>query len=289
MSRTPALLEPARRRRTAAYAAGPTLDHALEAGHRLAAHGLASTIGYTAMAGQSARSVADEHLTAFERLASQRFDCYVSVKLSALDFDAGLFAELAATAARTGRALHLDALAPETVDMTWRLLQSAPPAAQLGVALPGCWARSPDDASLAVRRGLRVRVVKGQWADGAGTAVDPAEGFLQVVDRLRGHRAGVAVATHDDGLLAASLQRLTAAGTPCSAELFFGLPFRAPAEIALRLGVPIRVYVPYGRAAAPYAVAGLRHDPAVARWLIQDLLLGKEKMWRSIRRSSVPV
>ena len=288
MSWTPALLEPARRRRTAAYAAGPTLEHALEAGRRLAAHGLASTIGYTATAAESARSVADAHLTAFERLAREQFECYVSVKLSALDFDARLFDELVAAARRTGRALHLDALAPETVDMTWRLLQDAPRAARLGVALPGRWARSVDDASLAVRRGLRVRVVKGQWATGASGTVDPAKGFVQVVDRLRGHRAGVAVATHDAGLLARSLQRLTAASTPCWAELLFGLPFRAPAEAALRLGVPIRIYVPYGRSAAPYGVAELRHDPAVARWLIQDLLLGKEKMWRSIRRSSVP-
>jgi proline dehydrogenase len=288
MTRTPRLLEPVRRRRTAAYAAGPALEQALDAARRLAAQGLASTIGYTAMAGQTARSVADEHLAAFERLAGEEFDCYVSVKLSALNFDAGLFAELAAAAATTGRALHLDALGPETVDITWGLLQGAPREAQLGVALPGRWARSPDDASRAVRRGLRVRVVKGQWADGLGTAVDPAEGFLRVVDRLRGDAAGVAVATHDAGLLAESLRRLTAASTPCWAELFFGLPFRAPARTAVSLGVPIRVYVPYGRAAAPYGAADLRHHAAVARWLIQDLVLGKEKMWRSIRRSSVP-
>ena len=39
---------------------------------------------------------------------------------------------------------------------------------------------------------------------------------------------GVAVATHDAGLLAESLRRLIASGTPCSAELFLGLPFRRP-------------------------------------------------------------
>jgi proline dehydrogenase len=282
-------LEPLRRRRAAAYAAGPGLDQAVQAGRRLADHGIASTIGYTAAPGESAGSVAAMHRAAFERLAGEPFDCYVSVKLSALDFDARLFAELAATAARTGRALHLDALAPDTVDATWRLVQIAPRMAQLGVALPGRWARSPDDATRAVRRGLRVRVVKGQWEGGAGNGVDPAEGFVRVIDRLRGHRAGVAVATHDAGLLAESLQRLIAAHTPCWAELLLGLPFRVPAAIARRLGVPIRIYVPYGRAAAPYGVADVRRNPAVARWLIEDLVLGKEKMWRSVRRSSVPV
>lgn len=283
-----AWLEPLRRRRAAAYAAGPGLEQALQAGRLLAGHGIASTIGYTAQPGESAHSVAAVHLAAFERLAGEEFDCYVSVKMSALDFDAALFAVLAAAAARTGRALHLDALAPETVDATWRLLESAPRSAQLGTALPGCWARSPEDASRAARLGLQVRVVKGQWTDGLPAAVTPAEGFLRVVDQLRGHRAGVGVATHDVGLLAESLQRLIAAATPCWAELFFGLPFRAPAATARRLGVPIRIYVPYGRAAAPYGVTDVRRNPAAARWLIEDLVLGEEKTWRSIRRSRVP-
>lgn len=283
-----AWLEPLRRRRAAAYAAGPGLEHALQACRRLAGHGIASTLGYTAQPGESAHSVAAVHLAAFERLAGEDLDCYVSVKMSALDFDAALFAVLAAAAARTGRALHLDALAPETVDATWRLLETAPRSARLGTALPGCWARSPEDASRAVRLGLQVRLVKGQWRAGMATVADPAEGCLRVVDRLRGHRGGVAVATHDVGLLEESLRRLTVAGAPCWAELFLGLPFRAPAATARRLGVPIRIYVPYGRAATPYGVADLRRNPAVARWLIEDLVLGEEKAWRSIRRSSVP-
>jgi proline dehydrogenase len=287
MSRSPAL-EVLRARRAAAYGAGPALEQALEAGRRLADHGLASTIGYTAAPGEPARAVADAHLAAFERLAGEDFDCYVSVKLSALDFDVSLFNELAAGAAKSGRALHTDALAPETANATWRLLQGASSSAQLGTALPGRWARSAEDASLAARLGLRVRVVKGQWPDGTRARVDPAQGFLRVVDRLRGHPPGVGVGTHDSRLLAESLHRLTTAGTPCSAELFLGLPFRAPAATARRFGVPIRIYVPYGRAAAPYGLGDLHRNPAAARWLIEDLLLGKEKMWRSIRRSCAP-
>ncbi len=82
------------------------------------------------------------HLDAFERLAAQGIDGHVSVKLSALDFDPELFAELDAAAARSGRPLHVDALAPETVDATWLLLQGAPRAGEVGIALPGRWTRS---------------------------------------------------------------------------------------------------------------------------------------------------
>jgi proline dehydrogenase len=188
-----------------------------------------------------------------------------------------VFAELAAAAARSRRR-HTDALGPETVDATWRLVRAAGP---VGITLPAGWLRSVADAALAMRLDLPVRVVNGQWPG----AADPAAGFLRVVDRLRGHRAGVGVATHDVALLAAALRRPTAAGTPCDPELFLGLPFRGPAATARRLGVPVRVYVPYGCAAAPYAVADVRGNPAVAWWLIQDLLLGKDKTWRSLRRA----
>jgi proline dehydrogenase len=277
------LTVPLRQRRASAYGAGPTLDAALALCRRLARERLACTLGYTAMPGESARSVAEAHLAAFERLSGAGLDAHVSVKLSTLEFEPGLFAELDAAAAQSGCGLHIDALAPETVDATWRLIQGAPRAGRIGTTLPGAWPRSVDDAALAVRLGLRVRVVKGQWTG----ATDPAEGFRRVVARLRGHPGGVGVATHDVALLASSLHRLTAAGTSCAAELFLGMPFRGPVATARRLGVPIRVYVPYGRAAAPYGVADVRGNPAVAWWLIQDLLLGKDKMWRSLRRSRV--
>jgi proline dehydrogenase len=271
-----------RHRRAVAYRAGPGLDDALAVCRRLATYGLASTIGYSASRGESAREVAGVHRGAFEALAADGLDAYVSVKLSALDFDARLFAELASAAAQSGRRLHVDALAPSTADVTWLLLEGAPRTDVLGTTLPARWRRSADDASRAVDLGLAVRVVKGQWADGDAT-VDATDGFLEVVDRLPGHAAGVAVATHAADLLAQSLRRLATSHTPCEAELFYGLPFRAPALVARRLGVPMRVYVAYGDVGAPYGVADVIGNRAAAWWLAQDLRFGEDKTWRDIR------
>jgi proline dehydrogenase len=277
---------PLRRRCAAAYGAGHGLDEAIDICRRLVEQDLACTLGYGATPRQDARAVADAHLAAFERLSAEGLDGQVSVKLSALHFDGALLAELDAAAARSGRPLHVDALAPETVPATWRLVEGAPRSGRLGITLPGRWARSAGDASLARRLGLRVRIVKGQWAaGGAAGAIDPTHGFLQVVDRLRGHTEVVGVATHDIDLLAGSLDRLTASGTPCAAELFFGLPFCAQLLTARRYEVPIRVYVPYGDWGSPYGLAHLATRPVAGWWLLQDLLLGKDKTWRSIRRS----
>jgi proline dehydrogenase len=272
-----------RHRRAVAYRAGPELRDALAVCRRLATYGLASTIGYSARRSESAREVAGVHMKAFEALAADGLDAYVSVKLSALEFDARHVAALASAAAQSGRRLHVDSLAPSTADVTWRLLEGAPRTDRFGITLPARWRRSPDDASRAVDLGLAVRVVKGQWADGDGI-VDATEGFLEVVDRLRGHTAGVAVATHAADLLSQSLRRLATPQTPCEVELFYGLPFRAPALVARGLGVPMRVYVAYGDVGAPYGVADLLGNRAAAWWLAQDLLFGKDKTWRDIRR-----
>ena len=282
----PAGVRPLRRRRVSAYRAGHGLDEALDVCRRLADRGLASTIGCGAAPQARPRAVADAHLAAFDRLSSEAVDCYVSVKLSAIGFDAALFAELEAAAVASRRRLHLDALAPETVEATWMLLDDTPRDGRVGTTLPGRWRRSADDASRAARLGLPARIVKGQWAERAGGGPDPiGEGFLRVVDRLRGHAHGVAVATHDVALLTESLRRLQETGTPCEVELLYGLPFRGPALCARGAGVPIRVYVPYGDAGAPYGRADLACNPAATWWLVQDLLLGKNKTWRAIRRT----
>jgi proline dehydrogenase len=108
-----------------------------------------------------------------------------------------------------------------------------------------------------------------------------------VIDRLCGRAPAVAVATHDVALLTEAVRRLQAAGTPCEVELLYGLPFRAPALAARQMGVHIRLYVPYGHVAATYGIADIRRTPAALWWLAQDLLLGKDKTWWSIRRSHI--
>ena len=281
----PALLDLLRLRRASTYGAGPGLDQALDVCRRLASYGIASIVGYSASPNEPARAVADVHLAAFDRLAAEGLDCYVSLKLSGLGFDETLFAELTAAATHTGRRLHVDALRPETADATLLLLENAPHPGPLGTTLPGRWRRSLNDGSRAVELGLGVRVVKGHWADDLGGSVDPAKGFLEVVDLLRGYECGVAVATHNVTLLRESLRRLTLSGTRCEAELLLGLPFRGPATTAREFGVPVRVYVPYGDAWPDRGLKDLLGHPATAWWLVQDLLLGSDKTWRSIRRS----
>ena len=278
-------MDVARRRRASAYIAGPGLDDGLAASRRLAADGIPVALGYSAPPDMSARAAADVHVGAFQGLARDGTDGYVSVKLSALHFDAALLGELEAAAKQAERRLQIDALGPDSVERTWELVEGMADPGALGFALPGRFRRSVQDARRALDLGLVVRVVKGQWADPDDPNLDSGAGFLKVVDALAGSKNPVAVATHDIPLMEESVRRLTAARTSCEVELLMGLPFAAPARAARRLGVPVRLYVPYGATGAAYGVGELVRNPATAWWLVQDLLLGKDKTWQSIRRS----
>src|SRR5207248_2469350 len=103
-----------------------------------------------------------------------------------------------------------------TVDRTFDLIAKAYDIyPRLGCTLPGRWRRSLHDADRAIALGLRVRVVKGEWA-GLGTDdMDAREGFLNLIDRLAGRAIHVAVATHNPAMARFSLRRLKNTETPC--------------------------------------------------------------------------
>ena len=120
--------------------------------------------------------------------------------------------------------------------------------------LPARWRRSPADAEAFRDGSARIRLVKGEWADPGGSDPDVAASYLALADRLAGRAAPVAVATHDPDLAERALALLIEAGTPCELEQLRGLPSRRTMAVARRLGVPVRVYVPFGPGWWPYAL-----------------------------------
>ncbi|MGA3073867.1 MAG: proline dehydrogenase [Bryobacteraceae bacterium] len=262
---------PLLRKAARSYVAGPELRDAIRLAEAFAARGLpASTLCFWDAQDDIPRHVADMYLATVRAIQGARLDSYVSVKAPSLAFDAGLVAEIAEAAGAAGICVHFDSLGAETADPTFRLMEHARAhQAPLGCTIPGRWRRSPRDARRAAKMGLRVRVVKGQWAD-PGAAVDPHAGFLDVVDTLAGGATPVAVATHEPTLAAAAVRKLQSAGTPCELELLYGLPSRAVLKVARELAVKVRYYLPYGHAWLPYALGQARRDPRILWWVLRD-------------------
>lgn len=228
--------------------------------------GLKATLGYF-----QADDAAPEAIVAAYRAVAARapHDAYLSVKAPPLGFE---LAHLEAIAA-TGMPLMLDAHAPKDADATHAALHALLPAhPRLGIVLPARWRRSAEDAARLRDTPARIRLVKGEWPDPDAPEADAAAHFLALARILAGRAAPVAVATHDPALAERALLALTDAGTPCELEQLRGLPRRRSTAAAHRLGVAVRLYVPFGPGWWPYAIDKALARPYLPLWWLRDRL-----------------
>lgn len=238
---------------------------------RLKRQGLASAVGYFQAPDARPEEIVQANAAIADLLAALPGDAYLSVKAPPLGFDAGRLRAIAAAAA--GLPLMFDAHAPKDADRTLALLLSLlPDFPGTGFALPARWRRSMADALAFRDTSARIRIVKGEWADPAWGDPDIEANYIRLIAALAGRAAPVAVATHDPGLAERALDLLLAAGTPCELEQLRGLPKRRTMAIARRLGVPVRVYVPFGPGWWPYAVDRALARPYLPWWMMKDWL-----------------
>jgi len=271
-----AMMMPLLRRAGRAYLGGDTVQDALAIASRLHGDGLSTTVGYWDTAECRSEQVMAVYVGALQELARSGLDTYLSIKPPALAYDRVLVARIAEAAKRWNVRVHCDSHGPETADASHAtedaLLHVLLPA-QVSTTLPGRWERSLRDADWAMVRGMRVRVVKGQWTDPTAAERDPSAGFLAVIDRLAGRAAKVGIATHDVALAERAVAKLRARNTPFELELLYGLPLAESVRWAKDHDVPVRVYVPFGKGFLPSAVGVLRRNPRLGWLVMKDLLM----------------
>lgn len=266
---------PLMQRAARAYVGGEAFEDALSVAQRMAGEDVASTLGFWNADEVEPRRVVEDYLAAVEQIAEARLDSYLSIKPPALGFDQALATELAAAASAVDVRVHCDSHGPEVADPSFEMLRAMLDVldpSNLSVTIPGRWLRSLDDAEWSVEQRIKVRVVKGQWPDPLDPDRDMRAGFLEVIDRLAGRAAHVAVASHDVPLAAEAISRLRAAGTSCELELLFGLPITQSADWAREHQVPLRVYIPYGAGYIPHAIDQLWRNPRFVFWILKDLV-----------------
>lgn len=240
------------------HATGETPEAVARSLHRL---GYPASVGYFHANGAAPREIAG----VYRRLAAGLDgNALVALKAPALGFDEALVREIAAA----GAPLVFDSLAEHQADRTLALAE----AFEAGAALPARWRRSPADAARLRDGPCRIRLVKGEWADPVADAPDIAAAYLDLARALAGRRATVGVATHDPRLAEAALRLLIDAGTPCELEQLRGLPRRRTMALAGKLGVPVRLYYPFGPGWWPYAADKALARPYLPAWWLKDAL-----------------
>lgn len=253
------------------YVAGPTLADGLRELAVYSAAGYPAVIGHW---GADTSPSADVNAICFETAEALPEGAQLAVKLPAMKIREHTLQELLAACRAHGGGLHFDALAPDTASeilATARALAADARPFEVGCTLAGRWRRSVEDADAIRDLPVRVRVVKSEWADPEAPGRDGAQGCLDVVERLAGREGQVAIATQDASLAASALQQLLAAGTACELQVLHGMDGRAASNVARDLGVPIRVYVPFGAGRLPYDAD--RHNPLGLVRLTGDLVL----------------
>jgi proline dehydrogenase len=258
------------------YIAGPSLSDARRIGEELSRRGYWLTLGYWDSAKDAPGAILDTYLASLDALAGFAGHNYLSLKIPALRYDPAGFSTLLARSRERRVPLMFDALEVDQADPTLDFVarETDPSRSEIGVVLPGRWRRSLGDAERAISLGLVVRVVKGQSPDPGDPDRDPARGYLEVVRALAGRAKCVRVASHNPTVAGESLRILAAAGTPCELELLYGLPVGSQVKLAVALGVPVRVYIAFGHAFLPYALASMRRHPGAMLRLLREALRG---------------
>jgi proline dehydrogenase len=252
---------------------GPGPAAALRHCRKLSGRGFAATVGYFHAGDSRPEEIVAANTEVANLLGRSGGDFHLSVKAPPLGFQPTHLRNVAQAAAAAGLTLMFDAHAPKdagpTLEAVAGFLGEFP---GTGFALPARWRRSRGDAAAFRDTSARIRVVKGEWADPEWNDPDIAGNYVALVARLAGRAAAVAVATHDPALAERALTLLIEAGTPCELEQLRGLPRRRTIAVARRLGVPVRVYVPFGPGWWPYALDKALERPYLLRWMISDRL-----------------
>ncbi len=256
------------------YVAGTSLADAAQLAAKASAKGLNCTLCYWNDGSEDPAIVAENYASIIELLACNDPAGALAVKLPALWENEGRIGQIVALARRKGVQVIFDAHAPDQAEAVLRCLERHG-GEGLGIAIPGRWRRSLEDADRAVALGARIRVVKGEWPDPGNPGIDLHEGYLNVIRRLAGKARFVGVATHDVALSAQAMQILADAGTPFEQEFIFPLPISAALREGTRHGAGARVYIAYGEAWLPYSMKRAFRNPKTFYWLVRDLLLGK--------------
>ncbi|QFT77341.1 proline dehydrogenase [Erythrobacter sp. THAF29] len=259
---------------TRKYVAGDKLDDALGLAEDAAQAGFTGTLCYWNSSEEGPPQVADEYLRILDHSAERSLDVALAMKLPELWERQEEVDRVVKRARKNCQQVVFDAHDPHKSDDIIASLEKTGPEG-MGWAIPGRWHRSLEDAERAIEFGVRVRVVKGQWADPHDPDMDLRGGYLRVIERLAGRAAFVGVATHDAPLAAKAMQILADAGTPFEQEFVFPLPIEPAMKEGRRFGANARLYLPYGSAWLPYSLSRAVKNPIMLYWLARDTITGR--------------
>jgi proline dehydrogenase len=226
-----------------------------------------------------------EYRRQIDRLASERLDANVGLKLTHLGAHVDAETTYAATyrlaehAGSVGMRLRIDMEESELVDLTlatYRRLRAAG-IDNIGVVLQSYLRRTERDLDELLPLGLNVRLVKGAYLEPSAVAYqDKAEvdsAYVRMLERTLADAEFTAIATHDTAII--DRAKLLIAASSLSQDRFefqmlYGIASRLQVAVVAE-GYPLRVAAPYGPTWFPYLMRRLAERPANVAFFLRNI------------------
>lgn len=272
---------------SAPYIAGPELADARRVVAELNAAGRLATIdvlGEEIRTPAEAEAIAVAYRDVLTAIRDDDLDANVSVKLTALglEVDRGLCRRLLEDVVRHAGSLgifvRIDMEDSSCTDATLALYRELREAGldNVGIVLQAALRRTLVDIAALHDLRPRVRLCKGIYVEPPEIAFQDAKvvrrHFVACLEALLEGGSHVAVATHDEELVGATLTRV--AHLPREGyelQMLLGVREGRATEL-VAAGHPLRVYVPFGRRWYEYSLRRLQENPAMATTIAKATL-----------------
>jgi proline dehydrogenase len=276
------------RRLASRFIAGEEVEDALRTIRRLNGEGFRVTLDYL---GESVRRAAEAqaacsvYLQLLDRLALEKLDSHVSVKLTQLGLaiDESLawrhLKLIAERAARHQNFVRVDMEGSAYTEATLRVFRAVDaPRDVMGIAIQAYLRRSQADVDELLRGGARIRLVKGAYQEPPDISFprkrDVDRNFQKLTEKLLASGIYHAIATHDDKVIASTVQfarQQRISPDQFEFQLLYGIRRQLQRKL-IREGWRVRIYVPYGQQWYPYFVRRLAERPANLFFLLRNLM-----------------
>jgi proline dehydrogenase len=272
------------------FVAGETLDDALAVVRALNAKGISASLdelGESVHSDREARATRDSYLTILDRIATERLNANVSVKLTALGLDiseelcVSHMQDLLERARQHRTFVRIDMESSAYTERTLRLFEERfyPSFREnVGIVLQSCLLRTWTDTERANELKCRVRLCKGAYKEPPSVAFadkkDVDANYLKCMRALMSEGNYPGIATHDLRMIEEAKQHARANGIDARRfefQMLYGVR-RDMQEKLQQDGWGMRVYVPFGTQWYPYLMRRLAERPANMMFLTGNLV-----------------
>jgi proline dehydrogenase len=275
------------RRMSQRFVAGEGLDQAVAAARVCNAEGMKVSLdllGESVTNAAEARAARDAYLGIFDRIAQEKLDGNVSMKLTQLgleldlDLCQSMVEEIAGRATSYGNFVRVDmeasAYTQRTIDVVKRVRAKSP---AIGVVVQSYLRRTENDVKDLLALGCRLRLCKGAYKEGPDVAfpakADVDANYVSLMKTMLPSGIYHGIATHDPKMIAATEQFVAERGIgkdKFEFQMLYGIRTDLQKDLVKR-GYNLRVYIPYGKDWFPYFMRRLAERPANMMFFVKNL------------------